>query len=75
MDKLYIFFFVNLFILFWLCRVFVAARGSGCIEQGLLFVAVRWLLLLWSMGFRFAGFSSCGSRAVVRRLSSCGTQA
>ena len=46
------FFFVNLFILFylfylWLCWVFVAARGlfSGCGERGLLFVAVRGLLI------------------------------
>ena len=34
--------FIYLFIYFWLCWVFVAARGlfSSCIEQGLLFVAV-----------------------------------
>ena len=33
--------------LFWLCWVFVAACGlfSGCGEQGLLFVAVRGLLI------------------------------
>ena len=32
--------------------------------------SLRWLLLVWS-----AGFSSCGSRALERRLSSCGAQA
>ena len=43
------FFFSNLFYLiyFWLCWVFVAARGlfSSCREQGLLFVVVRRLLI------------------------------
>ena len=52
---------------FWLRWVFVAARGlfSGCGEQGLLFVAVRGLLivvasLVGSTGSRRTGFSSCG---------------
>ena len=77
-------FFFNkfLFIYFWLCWVFVAARGLSL-------VAVRggyssltctgfslwWLLLLQSTGSRSAGFSSCGSRALERRLSSCGAWA
>ena len=30
---------------------------------------------LWSTGSRHTGFSSCGSWALERRLSSCGTQA
>ena len=66
-----------LFFFFWLRWVFVVARGlfSSCGEQGLLFVAVRVLLLLWSTGSRRAGFSSCGSRALERRLSSCGARA
>ena len=34
-----------------------------------------WLLLLWSRGSRRAGFSSCGSRALECRLSSCGARA
>ena len=36
-----------LFIYFWLCWVFVAARGlfSSCGERGLLFVVVRGLLI------------------------------
>ena len=52
---------------------------SSCSEWGLLFVAVRgllmrWLLLLQSTGSRCMGFSSCGSQALERRLSSCGTR-
>ena len=45
----WLFFFINLFIYFyfWLHWVFVAACGlfSSCGEQGLLFVAVRGLLI------------------------------
>ena len=67
---------------FWLPWVFVAVRVlfSSCGKRGLLFVAVRgllvgWLLLLQSAGSRHTGFSSCGSRALERRLSSCGAGA
>ena len=57
-----------------------AQPSSSCSEQGLLFVAVcglliAWLLLLRSTGSRCVGFSSCGSQALERRLSSCGAQA
>ena len=63
--------------------LFLAALGlrccarafSDCGEWGLLIVAVRWLLLLRSMGSRRTGFSSCGSQALERRLSSCGARA
>ena len=74
--------------------LFLAALGlcccmqafSSCGERGLLFIAVRvlllrwlllfqWLLLLRSTGSRRAGFSSCGLRALEHRLSSCGAQA
>ena len=62
---------------FWLCWVFVAARGlfSGCGEQGLLFVVVRGLLIavaslaehrLYACGLQelwHTGFRSCGTRA------------
>ena len=34
-----------------------------------------WLLLLWSMGSRGSGFSSCGSQALESRLNSCGAPA
>ena len=37
--------------------------------------SLRWLLLLQSMGCTCAGFSSCGSRALKHRLSSCGAGA
>ena len=37
--------------------------------------SLQWLLLLWSTGSRHAVFSSCSSRALARRLSSCGTRA
>ena len=37
--------------------------------------SLRWLLLLWSTGSRRVGFSSCGSRALERRLSTCGAWA
>ena len=76
------------FVCFYYIFLSLAALGlcccawafSSCSERGLLFVAVHRLLLLWSMGSRHAGFSSCstwaqqlwhtGSRAC--RLSSCG---
>ena len=75
------FFFFNKFIYF-----FLAALGllcctqafSSCGEWGLLFVAVRGLLiavLLQSMGSRCVGFSGCGSWAPEHTLSHCGAQA
>ena len=83
-------FFINLFILF------LAALGlpcctrafSSCGERGLLFVAVRGLLIAVASlccGAQALGtqasvvvarrLRSCGSWAVERRLSSSGTQA
>ena len=62
-----------------LCCCAWAFSGFG--ERGLLFIAVPagfsspWLLLLRSTGSRHVGFSSCGSRALELRLSSCGTRA
>ena len=69
-------FFFNLFIIiifyiyFWLCWVFVAARGLSLVVvsggDSSLWCAgfsLRWLLLLRSMGSRHAGFSSCGVQA------------
>ena len=71
-----------LFIYLWLHWVFIAVRRLSLVAvsggysllwcMGLL---LQWLLLLRSMGSRHTGFSSCGSRALERRLSSCGTRA
>ena len=64
--------FINLFyfIYFWLCWVFVASRGLSLVvasgSYSSLWCAgcsLWWLLLLWSMGSRCMGFSSCGMRA------------
>ena len=79
------FFFFN----FWLHWVFVAACGlslvvlSGCYSS--LWCAgfsLQWLLLLRSQALGMqasvvvvCGLSSCGSRALEHRLSSCGTRA
>ena len=76
------FFFFNLLIYFWLHWVFVAACGvslvgarRGYSSLRCVVFSLRWLLLLRSMGSRCAGFSSCGTRALERRLSSCGAWA
>ena len=75
------FFFLNLFIF--------GCPGSSLPRAGFSLVAaswgysslqcvgfsLRWLLLLRSTGSRRAGFSSCGSRSLERRLSSCGARA
>ena len=76
---LYIYLFIYLFI--YLCLAALGLRCctwafSSCGEWGLLFLAVRGLLsgglsLLWSMGSRHMGFSSCG----MQGLSSCGSRA
>ena len=67
---------------FWLCCVFVAARGLSLVAASggysslwCMGFSLRWLLLLRSTGSRHTGFSSCGSRALERRLSSCGAWA
>ena len=63
------FFKINLFIYFWLHWVFVAGRGlslvavsGGYSSLWCLGLSLQWFLL-WCMGSRHAGFSSCGSRA------------
>ena len=86
------FFFIKLFILFiyfWLHWVFVAARGvslvvvsGGYSSLQCAGFSLRWLLLLWSMGSRRAGFGSCsmqaqqlwlmGSRAQAQQLQCVG---
>ena len=58
------------FIYFWLHWVFVAACGLSLVAASggfsLLWCmgfSLRWLLLLWSMGSRHAGVTSCGRQA------------
>ena len=67
---------------FWLRWVFIAAHGPSLVaasggHSSLQYTGflLQWPLLLRSMGSRHAGFSSCGSRALERRLSSCGAWA
>ena len=81
-------YFIYLFLAVFGLRC-CARAFSSCGEWGLLLVAVRghysslrctgfslrWLLLLWSTGFRHVGFSNCGTRALERRLSGCGARA
>lgn len=55
---------------FWLWRAGATSSRVCCASFSLL-----WLLLLWSTGLRAHRISSCGSRALERRLQSCGTQA
>ena len=76
-----VFFFV-VFVLFWLRWVFIAARRLSLVVASGGYSSLRcagfslqWLLLLRSTGSRCTGFSGCGSRALERRLSSCGAQA
>ena len=64
------------------CCVFVAAHWLSLVAvsrgYSLLWCtgfSLRWFLLLRSLGSRHVGFSSCGSRALERRLSSCGARA
>ena len=71
---IYLFIFLNLFffkfIYFWLCWVFIAARGLSLVAASGGYSSLRcagfslqWLLSLWSMGSRRVGFGSCGTRA------------
>ena len=75
MAYLFFFFVINFFILFiyfWPRWVFVAARGLSLVAAsgGYSWLrcagfSLQWFLLLRSMGSRYAGFSSCGTRASV----------
>ena len=71
-----------LFIYFWPRWVFVAVCGLSLVATSGGYSSLRcagfslwWLLLLRSTGSRSAGFSSCGSQALERRLTSCGAWA
>ena len=58
---------------FWLHWVFVAVSGAASLVAVWLLLVVAFLVEhgLWGI----LGFSSCGSRAPARRLSSCGSRA
>ena len=65
-QNLTFFFFFN----FWLCWIFVAARGlslaaasGGYSSLRCTGFSLQWLLVLQSMGSRRMGFSCCGPRA------------
>ena len=67
---IYLYKFILLFIFGFIGSSLLCVAFSSCGEQGLLFVAVHGLLLLRRTGSRHAGFSSCGSQALERRLGS-----
>ena len=71
-----------IFVYFWLRWVFAAGRGLSLVAASRSYsslqctgFSLQWLLLSWSTGSRRAGFSSCGSWSLERRLSSCGARA
>ena len=69
---------LNLFILFYLFLAvsgLVAVRGLSLVAASGDYSSLRCAgFSLRSMGSRHTGFSSCGSRALERRLSSCGAR-
>ena len=83
-------FFISIFFNLFLAALGLcccARAFSSCSEWGLLFFAVHGLLIAvasrcraWALGSRASvvvarGVSSCGSRALERRLSSCSARA
>ena len=86
---LFFFFLMNLFIYFWLCWVFVAARaflqlqragatlccGARASHCGGFSCCRAWALGAQASVVVARRLSSCGSRALERRVSSCGAQA
>ena len=82
LPLLLLLFFINLFIYFWLCWVFVAACGlslvvasGGYSSLWCAGFSLWWLHLLQSMGSRCMGFSSCGRRAQYLWLAGFRAQA
>ena len=57
------------------CRLSLVAESGGYSSLQCAGFSLQWLLLLWGTGSRRAGFSSCNTRVLERRLSSCGTRA
>ena len=77
-----IFIFINLFIYLFLAalglhccvRAFSSCASGGYSLLQCVGFSLWWLLLLRSAGSRRAGFSSCTTRSLEHRLSSCGAQ-
>ena len=69
--------FIYLVVLGLCCcaRAFSSCGTGGYSSLWCAGFSLRWLLLLRSTGSRCVGFSSCGSWALERRLSSCGSLA
>ena len=70
-DTSFLINYLFLFIYFWLCWVFVAARGLSL-------VAASGACSCGAWASHWGGFSCCGARAsvvVARGLSSCGSWA
>ena len=81
-DNCLFFFLPNIMLLryvvfsFWLCWVFVAARGlSLVVASGGFSCCGAWALGTQASVVVACGLSSCGSQAIERSLSSCGTWA
>ena len=65
-------------IFFWMHCIFIAARRLSLIVASKGYSSLQCMdfsLQLQSTGSRRASFSSCGSRALECRISSCGAQA
>ena len=83
-QNIYIFFykFILFYFYFWLCWVFVAARGLSLVAASVGYsslqcvgFSLRWLLLLRSTGSRCTSFSSCGTQAQQLWLTGSRAQA
>ena len=77
-DRIYNFIFIYLFsaVLGLRCCVgFFSAVSGGHALVVVLGFPIGVASLLWSTGSRVCGLSSCGSRALEHRFSSCGAQA
>ena len=69
-------FFVFVFGFFWLCEVFVAARGLSLVAaMGGFSCGGTRALGVWATVVAARALSSCGLQALECRLSSCGARA
>ena len=73
-TSVFLFLEILFIYLFWLCWVFIAARGLSLVAATRGCSSLRWLLL-WASVVVAHGLSSCGLQALERRLSSCGAWA